>query len=494
MSYGRPGVYIRERSLPAPIAPNSLANAVGAAIGQFATGPESPVLIRSWYEFVRRFGGYSTLYPATFGIGQFFRNGGTSLYVRRVLGTGAAAASASIPAATSGSIGTVTAKSRGEDGNNIRIQFSAAATAGYYNLDVFLEEGVGAGSEDDALVERYTNVVLGDVDSSDFVSTVVNTESEYITISVVADPAAPSVALIPLTGGLTGTAATAAQFTSALTSFDSITSPLVLFAPEVLKDLPVDGDDVHAALISWADENAGFAVLDTAPSLTVAQAKAYATGLGASANAAVYYPNVYIADPLGRNSSSRRRVGPAGAVAGLYLSTDLQFGPFKSPAGLRSSLSAVAIERQFTNAELDELNSASFPLNAVRDVPGAGVVVMGARTLKQDGTANRYVPTRRSLLYIRKRMEEIAQFALFEANDERLWGRLRTSIGVFLNEYRNQGGLRGETPDDAFFVKCDSETNSAQSIANGEVNIQVGVALEYPAEFIVITLSQKTGE
>jgi phage tail sheath protein FI len=119
---------------------------------------------------------------------------------------------------------------------------------------------------------------------------------------------------------------------------------------------------------------------------------------------------------------------------------------------------------------------------------------MGARTLKQDGTANRYVATRRSLLYIRKRMEEIAQFALFEANDERLWGRLRTSIGVFLNEYRNQGGLRGETPDQAFFVKCDAETNTSQSIANGEVNIQVGVALEYPAEFIVITLSQKTGE
>jgi hypothetical protein len=497
MSYGRPGVYIRERSLPAPIAPNSLSNAVGAALGQFASGPESPVLIRSWFEFVRRFGGYNTSYPATFGVGQFFRNGGTSLYVRRVLGADADAAAVTIPGATSGTVGTVTAKSKGSDGNKLRVKFTAAATANYYTLDVYLEQGVDPDSTaDDELVESYSNVVLNDPDSSDYIVTVVGEESEYITVAIADGTIAPSVALLPLVGGDDGTAATDTEFIAALEDFDSITQPLVLFAPEVIKDLgDTDGQLVQEALISWANTNAGFAVLDTEPGLTVSQAKDYATALGSSANAAVYYPNIYIPDPLGRNSSSRRRVGPAASVAGLYLSTDLQFGPFKSPAGLRSSLAgAVAIERQFTNAELDELNSTAFPLNAIRDIPGAGVVVMGARTLKQDGTANRYVATRRSLLYIRKRMEEIAQFALFEANDERLWGRLRTSIGVFLNEYRNQGGLRGDTPDLAFFVKCDAETNPPQAIANGEVNIQVGVALEYPAEFIVITLSQKTGE
>lgn len=495
MSYGRPGVYIRERALPAPIAPNSQASAIGAALGQFATGPETPVLVRSWFEFVRRFGGYNTAFPATFGVGQFFRNGGTGLYVRRVLGADAVAASVTIPGATTGTVGTVTAKSKGNDGNKLRVQLSAAATAGYYDLDVYLEEGVSAGTEDDVLVERFTNVLLNDVDSSDYIVTVVNEESEYISVAISDGTVSPSTAVLPLTGGDNGDAATDTEFIAALADFDSISSPLVLFAPEVLKDLgPTDGQLVHEALVSWAEDNGGFAVLDTEADLTVAEAGTYATGIGASASAAVYYPNIYIADPLGRNSSSRRRVGPAGSVAGLYLSTDLQFGPFKSPAGLRAALAAVALERQFTNAELDTLNSSSFPVNAIRDIPGSGVVVMGARTLKQDGTANRYVATRRSLLYIKKRLEEISQFALFEANDERLWGRLRTSLGVFLNEYRNQGGLRGETPDQAFFVKCDSETNTPQSIANGEVNIQVGVALEYPAEFIVITLSQKTGE
>jgi phage tail sheath protein FI len=81
---------------------------------------------------------------------------------------------------------------------------------------------------------------------------------------------------------------------------------------------------------------------------------------------------------------------------------------------------------------------------------------------------------------------------MFENNDERLWARLRTAISIFLNDYRNRGGLRGTTEAEAFFVKIDAENNTNSTIANGEVHIEVGVALEYPAEFIVITLSQKT--
>ena len=99
---------------------------------------------------------------------------------------------------------------------------------------------------------------------------------------------------------------------------------------------------------------------------------------------------------------------------------------------------------------------------------------------------------RRSLIFIKKRLKDITEFAIFENNDAALWARLNTSINVFLNEYLNQGGLAGGTPAQAYFIKVDAENNTAQSIANGEVHIQVGVALQYPAEFIVIDLSQKT--
>ena len=162
-------------------------------------------------------------------------------------------------------------------------------------------------------------------------------------------------------------------------------------------------------------------------------------------------------------------------------------------AGIGANIQGVvAVEKSFSSAELDSMNASTSPVNPIRQIPGAGLAVMGARTLKQDGTANKYVNMRRSLIYIRKNLKNLTEFAIFENNDEKLWAQIRTSLGAFLNEYRNQGGLRGANPAEAFFVKCDAENNTAQQIANGEVHIQVGVALQYPAEFIVIDLSQKT--
>jgi hypothetical protein len=166
---------------------------------------------------------------------------------------------------------------------------------------------------------------------------------------------------------------------------------------------------------------------------------------------------------------------------------------FKAPAGITTTVQGVAaIERAFTSSELDSMNAAAAPVNPLRQIPGAGLSVMGARTLLQDGTANKYVNMRRSLNYIRKSLENLTEFALFENNDEILWAQIRSRITVFLNQYRNQGGLRGTNNAQAFFIKCDAENNTAQTIANGEVHIQVGVALQYPAEFVVIDLSQKT--
>ena len=236
-----------------------------------------------------------------------------------------------------------------------------------------------------------------------------------------------------------------------------------------------------------------FVVIDTDPGLTVANAISFAGSLADTSVAAVYYPHMYIADPLGRGAGALRKIGPAGAVAGLYLTTDASRGVFKAPAGIGSALlGVVAPEKTFSSAELDSMNESTSPVNPIRQIPGAGLAVMGARTLKQDGTANKYVNMRRSLIYIKKNLKNLTEFAIFENNDEKLWAQIRTTVGSFLNEYRNQGGLRGATAAQAYFIKCDAENNSATQIANGEVHIQVGVALQYPAEFIVIDLSQKT--
>jgi phage tail sheath protein FI len=489
---------------------NATANAAGACIGKFAKGPETVTLVTSWYDFVQKFGGYSNLYPATLGVGSFFQNGGSELYVRRVLSTdvGTTGAEAEIVSGSS-KVADVTSKNRGSEANLIRVQVSATSRAGYYNFTVLLEGGASSDSvaSNDVIVEQFSNVVFNDANSSDFIENIVNGNSQYVNIDVDATNAAltPSFSRVPLTGGANGDDPVASDYEAAIADFSVVDRPLVLFAPEINAQGIEDADDVVNTMIEWAEVNNGFVVADTtqaltsagAPALTVANALTYAAALQTSSHAAVYYPNIYISDPLGRSSSALRKIGPAGAVAGLYIFTDKQSGPFKAPAGLRSTIrGAVGVEKQFTATELDLLNSASSagqaPVNALRNLPGAGIVAMGARTLLQDGTANRYVNTRRSLIFLKKSLSDLTQFALFENNDSRLWARIRSSVSVFLTGYLNQGGLRGDAPAQAFYVKCDAENNPQSSILNNQVNIEIGVALQYPAEFVVITLSQNT--
>jgi hypothetical protein len=179
-------------------------------------------------------------------------------------------------------------------------------------------------------------------------------------------------------------------------------------------------------------------------------------------------------------------------MIGQYLATDASRGVFKTPAGYGNRMAiAVATETQLTNAQLDALNVGTYPINAIRQVPGVGIVVMGGRTL--DNTpSNRYINIRRSLNYIEKELKRLSAFAVFENNDSILWGKLRATLGNFLSSYWQQGGLRGTTQSQAFYVTCDASNNTITDIQNGTVNIAVGVALEYPAEYVVIQLGQIT--
>jgi len=521
MTYGRPGVYVNQTLLPAPIQISSNANAAGAVFGAFSKGPSSLTRVSSWGEFTTLFGGYSATFPATFGVAQFFNNGGADLYVKRVLGSNSVNAYVNIVNSSSATVSKITAKNPGLDGNNLRVRVTSAGT-GVYNLYVYKEivaSELGLANVDasnDLLLETYNSIVFNDINSSSFIETVL-TASPYISASNTNTSLTPATNVItnvlPLANGSDGSAPVVGDYTAVLnvntSEFNTVDRPLVLFAPELytrLKNVdadasaPADLATVHNAMIAWANSGTGFAVLDTAPALSVDDAIDYANNLTDSAQAALYYCHYYISDPLGRSSKSLRKIGPAGAVAGLYISTDKNVGPFKAPAGITASIKyAIQLERAFTPADLDSLNTGLksdgtqriTAVNAIRNLPGAGIVVMGARTLLQDGTANRYVNMVRSLIYINKTVQNITRFAVFQNNDSKLWGQLKTVIGVFLNQYRNQGGLRGTTPEAAYFVKVDSDNNPDTS--TGVVNIQVGVSLEYPAEYIVINLTQTTG-
>ena len=117
---------------------------------------------------------------------------------------------------------------------------------------------------------------------------------------------------------------------------------------------------------------------------------------------------------------------------------------------------------------------------------------MGAKTLKP-GYIDKYVPVRRTLIYLRKALTDLTEFAIFEPNDQALWRRLDSTVSSFLTNFWSQGGLAGTAPANAFFVKVDATNNPQSSIDNGEVHIEVGVALQRPAEFVIIKIGQFDG-
>lgn len=589
MAFSRPGVYVSERDLPTPVTSVGTADAAGACIGYFSKGPETVTRVASWYEFATTYGDLNPLYPATYGISQFFQNGGGELYVRRVTYN---ATESSVIAASQGSGNTTkfVSKYKGTDANLLRIQLTPvvttrlAATAinytsgtttvtvtaannlvpgdivtisgatfagfnttvvelpvatasatqftvvvavtgspasstctvivygSYWNV-VVAKETVASQSPDifadDIVLETYNNVVFNNKLSSDYIGTILALRSDYIKVDEASG--GPYVAAnrpvytnpLVLTGGGDGAAPDAAEYTGSsnavLKEFDVLERPLVVFAPELGNQITAtfteaDVQTVQNAMTNWAESNGkAFVVLDTQAGKTPSTAIVYSNTLTASSSAGIYYPNYYVPDSKAQSSNALRLVGPSSGVAGLMLATDRAVGPHKSAAGISAKLAnAVALEYAFTSTDLDNLNTATNPVNAIRNLPGAGIVVMGGRTLKSSSSITKYISTRRSLFYIKRQMEVLTQFALFENNSEVLWSRIRTTLTAFLNEYRNQGGLRGATIEQSFYIKVDAENNDATSIAAGIVNVEVGVALERPAEFVVITLSQMT--
>jgi phage tail sheath protein FI len=208
--------------------------------------------------------------------------------------------------------------------------------------------------------------------------------------------------------------------------------------------------------------------------------------------AAIYWPRVQIPDPV---TGILRFIDPAGTVAGCYARTDGARGVWKAPAGLDNATAGVrALERRVSDAENGLLNPLA--LNVLRAFTD-GVVVWGARTM--DGYDNsgdtdyRYVPVRRTALYIEESLYRGLKWAVFEPNDERLWARIRLSAGNFMNTMFRQGAFQGLTKDTAYFVRCDNTTTTQSDIDLGVVNVVVGFAPLRPAEFVVVTVTQMAG-
>jgi len=212
-----------------------------------------------------------------------------------------------------------------------------------------------------------------------------------------------------------------------------------------------------------------------------------------SSYAAVYFPWLKATDPTGV-SSDPIALPPSGYVAGMYAKIDAKRGVWKAPAGTEANIGgAVGLMKNIIDAEQDTLNPIG--VDVIRSFPASGIVIWGARTLAtQSNPEYRYVPVRRTAIYLEQSIYNGIQYAVFEPNDEDLWSSLRLNINAFmLLQFRN-GAFQGRTPNDAFFVKCDNQTTTQADIDAGIVNILVGFAPLKPAEFVILKLTQKSGQ
>ncbi|MCQ8771293.1 phage tail sheath family protein [Streptomyces telluris] len=237
--------------------------------------------------------------------------------------------------------------------------------------------------------------------------------------------------------------------------------------------------------------NNRLAVLDAPPDQTADLVKAFADALPSQDTpdaefTTLYYPWLNVPGVDG----SPRTVPPCGHIAGVWARTDAERGVFKAPANqnLRGVLDIPVL---LTDDMQGELNTKG--VNCLRVFPDRGLLVWGART-RSSSRDWKYLNVRRLVSFLSDSIRQSTTWAVFEPNDERLWATLRHSITSFLTDQWRQGALQGRTPDEAFYVICDTTNNTPTTIDNGEVHCDIGIAPVRPAEFVHFTITQIAGQ
>jgi Bacteriophage tail sheath protein len=202
---------------------------------------------------------------------------------------------------------------------------------------------------------------------------------------------------------------------------------------------------------------------------------------------AVYDPATAIQNPAG---DGLRMVPPSGHIAGVYARIDTERGVHKAPANAVVR-GALGLRYSISKAQQNGLNPQG--VNAIRDLNG-NIRVWGARTVGGDRNAEwKYVNVRRLFLFLRESIDEGTQWVVFEPNDASLWAKITRNVTAFLTNVWRDGALFGDTPEQAFYVKCDAETNPPEVRDLGRVVTEIGVAVVEPAEFVIFRISQWSG-
>ena len=202
-----------------------------------------------------------------------------------------------------------------------------------------------------------------------------------------------------------------------------------------------------------------------------------------------YFPWLKVADPANPRTGTPVVVPPSGHVAGVWARTDNSRGVHKAPANEPLN-GIIGLDFHVTDQTNAALNNAG--INVIRFFSGEGYKVWGARTLASDSEW-RYLNVRRLLTNLEESIAKGTRWIVFEPNNEELWRMIRRDVGAFLTDFWRAGALMGNSPEEAFYVKCDAENNPLDSIRDGKVIIDIGVAPTYPAEFVIFRIGQYEG-
>lgn len=516
-----PGVYIEELSSGVRTI-TGVATSIAAFIGRALRGPlDEPVTINNFGDFERIFGGLWVASTLGYTVRSFFENGGGQAIVVRVHKQDADPDTLDAAELSAGTLDLVAA-SPGAWGNQLRARIDhdvkdafGLPAADLFNLTV-RDGGTG-------VIESFRTVTCEDHGRR--VDRVLAAESKLVLAKTPLPTARPAEH-----GDANGKDpwvddSLSSKVKDAKKSNDGVDLDLAtftgpgsevaktgLFALEKadlfnllcippFKDLDNGkGGDVDVGILdpaaAYCEKRRAMLLIDP-PSAwgdkDVAKTKVGAIG-GLSKNAALFFPR--LRQPNLLRNGQIEAFAPCGAVAGVFARTDVQRGVWKAPAGLEATLVGVPeLTVSLTDPENGELNPLG--INCLRVRPAAGRVVWGSRTrLGDDRLASewKYVPVRRTALFLEESLYRGTQWVVFEPNDEPLWAQIRLNIGAFLHSLFRQGAFQGKSPQEAYFVRCDKTTTTQNDIDQGIVNIIVGFAPLKPAEFVIIKLQQIAGQ
>lgn len=469
-SYKAPGVYVQD-VVSGLQSITQASSSVGILIGVTRSGVINVAQkIGSWTEFITKYAnGLDTPFLENsylpYAVHGFFTNGGKELYIGSVKKNAIKATKTS----TTNNI-TATASTEGIWGNDIKV--SIKKNVDYSDSYKAFDITIAIGSNDSVTIHDMT---LADL------STLVmaNSKAKQWLSEFSIDDSVEALAEeeFTLEGGTDGDELTDSDYVNALSMIDILDDvTMVAIVGQTSKV-------VNKALLDYCDNNNLFPIIDMPMGSTTEETKAYRKSINAFTGA-LPHPWGKMNDPL---TNTLKTVPTAGHVMGVYARVIESRGIHKAPAGVDATVRGfVEMEYKLSPAQIDTLNPVG--VICITSRSNVGIVLWGARSLNSTDTTMKYVTDGLLNLNIKKSLYDGTQFAVFEPNDESLWSRVQATCKAFLETLRTSGALKG-TADEAYYVKVDDTNNTEDTIAEGQLNIEVGYAPIKPAEFVIIKLA-----